>query len=123
MLEKGELNQVYRPNDDTFFMLDVLFQESRTVGETEAVLEIGCGSGYLITHFLYWLKERGARLPCQAIATDINIDACFLTKKFAAANGIYIDVINANITNGLSQHALKDKVDIIICNPPYVPTE
>ena len=56
------------------------------------------------------------------MASDINIDACFLTKKFSSANNVCIDVINTNIINGLEM-SLENKVDIIICNPPYVPTE
>lgn len=51
---------VYRPNDDTYFFLDILYLECQKVLKNEQinqVIEIGVGTGYLINHFLKFLQE------------------------------------------------------------------
>lgn len=50
---------VYRPNDDTYFFLDILFLEAKNVlnnKEFDKIIEIGVGTGFLINHFLSFLK-------------------------------------------------------------------
>lgn len=73
------MDRVYRPNDDSYFMLEILNLEAKNSIEIGSiVMEIGSGSGVLINHLVSFLLLR-EKPPSCAIATDINYDANFLT--------------------------------------------
>ncbi len=91
---------VYQPAEDTYLLLKVALAEARAGTQ---VLEIGCGSGFISQE----LACKVARL----IATDINPHAV----RSAKARGI--EVIRADLFQGI-----KGKFDLIIFNPPYLPT-
>lgn len=102
ILERGELERVYRPNDDSFFMLDVLNLEAENnIPSSALIIEIGSGSGVLINHLVSFLEKRGKH-PCLAIATDINYDANSLTKKYAEYHHLHsLECLNTNIVDSL----------------------
>lgn len=79
-------------------------------------LEIGSGSGCNIT-FLGQIL-----LPHQplCLATDINPFANDASTETGSANGVTIDAVRASMVSGLRLDGL---VDVLIFNPPYVPTE
>jgi release factor glutamine methyltransferase len=91
---------VYQPAEDTYLLLKIALAEARA--GTQA-LEIGCGSGFISQE----LACKVARL----IATDINPHAV----RSAKARGI--EVVRADLFLGI-----KGKFDLIIFNPPYLPT-
>lgn len=77
----------------------------REVQRSDSVLEIGTGSG-IISMFIEDIA--------QVIATDINPQAV----KCAKLNGI--DVIMTDLFDGING---KEKFDLIVFNPPYLPSE
>ena len=41
ILEEGEFDRVYRPNDDSYLFLDALFNEISIIPQDSIILEIG----------------------------------------------------------------------------------
>ena len=91
---------VYQPAEDTYLLLRAALAEARA---GTLALEIGCGSGFISQE----LACKVARL----IATDINPHAV----RAARTRGI--EVIRADLFRGI-----KGKFDLILFNPPYLPT-
>jgi release factor glutamine methyltransferase len=79
---------VYEPSDDTFLLCDALEndREDMTASRPQIVMEVGCGSGCVITFLSMLLKEQG--IPALSIATDINPKAAAVTLRTAAANNV-----------------------------------
>jgi release factor glutamine methyltransferase len=94
------LTNVYVPSDDTFALLD---EALKIVRETDCVLEVGTGCG-IIAKFLSMRAK-------SVIATDINPYAI----KNAQINGV-------NVKRGNFFADLAYKFDLIVFNPPYLPT-
>ncbi|MDM7935400.1 MAG: class I SAM-dependent methyltransferase [Methanothrix sp.] len=93
-------DEVYRPSEDTYLLLRAALAEVRP---EDAVLEVGSGSGYISRH----LKARARSV----LATDINPYAALMTR----AEGV--ETVRADLFSGL-----KGRFDLIIFNPPYLPT-
>ncbi len=94
------LPEVYEPADDTYLLLEAACKEARP---TDAVLEVGTGCGLIARA----LTKRARRV----IATDINPHAVLN----ARLNGV--NAVEANLFKGLDY-----KFDLIVFNPPYLPT-
>ncbi len=94
------LDQIYPPGEDTHLLLRAAMEEVRPSDE---VLEIGCGMG---------LISRGmAQQAKDLIATDINPHATSLVKGYG------IKAIRADLFRGI-----KGSFDLVLFNPPYLPT-
>lgn len=89
------------------------FKETRP----SLVLEVGSGSGCVITFLSALLKSIG---PVFALATDINPHATRATQCTAMRNLVSVDSIMTSMCQGTR---LDGKVDVLIFNPPYVPSE
>eukprot|EP01095_Lingulamoeba_sp_RSL-Kostka_P015497 TRINITY_DN714_c0_g1_i1.p1 TRINITY_DN714_c0_g1~~TRINITY_DN714_c0_g1_i1.p1 ORF type:complete len:234 (+),score=67.88 TRINITY_DN714_c0_g1_i1:245-946(+) len=113
---------VYEPAQDTFLLLDALEKDDEFIKELEPVvcLEIGSGSGCVITFLALMLKELQV-YHTQCFAVDINPKAALATKKTAIENNVNVQAINCNLLDGVEP--LFGKVDILLFNPPYVCTE
>lgn len=78
---------VYEPAEDTFLLFDALeidlidIQQSRP----RVILEIGCGSGVVITALCKALKSSAF-----CIAVDINSEACQVTQRTAQMNNVQV---------------------------------
>jgi len=94
------LSNVYIPSDDTFVLLE---EALKVVCETDYVLEVGTGSG-IISKFL-------SKKAKSVIATDINPYAV----KNARINAV-------NVRTGHLFANLAYYFDVIVFNPPYLPT-
>lgn len=92
---------VYQPAEDTYLLLRAALAEARP---GTLALEIGCGSGFIS-------QELGAKVA-RLLATDVNPHAV----RAAKARGI--EVIRADLFRGI-----KGKFDLILFNPPYLPTQ
>ena len=92
--------QVYQPEADTFLLLAAAQAEVRP---GDRVLEVGTGSGCIAAAL--------AR-DCEIVATDINPHAVFCARQKG------IDVVRSDLFSGI-----RGTFDLIIFNPPYLPTQ
>ncbi len=103
--------EVYDPAEDTFLLLDSL---QLIPGNT--VLEIGTGCGIIALEC--------ARQGCPTICTDLNPYAISLTKQNIDQNSrLLIAPIEVREGNLFTIINNDEHFDIIIFNPPYLPTQ
>lgn len=79
-------------------------------------LEIGSGSGCVIA----FLGQLMAPLQPACLAVDINPAANRASQATGQVNGVCVDAVRTSLAQGLRLGGL---VDILVFNPPYVPTE
>ncbi|MDD5473666.1 MAG: class I SAM-dependent methyltransferase [Candidatus Methanoperedens sp.] len=92
---------VYEPSEDSFLLAEAALSE---IKDSERILEVGCGSGIISALIKTNTKAK-------IVGIDINPYAAACTKEND------IDVIRGDLLN-----AIKGKFDMIIFNPPYLPT-
>lgn len=87
---------------------------------TARVLEVGCGTG-CISLSLAW--ERRGHVTCTA--TDIEPRAIDLATKNRDALGLTSDEVTFSLTNLVSSipHGEWGTFDVLVSNPPYIPTD
>ncbi|MCK9276469.1 MAG: class I SAM-dependent methyltransferase [Methanoculleus sp.] len=100
MRDRGVPDQVYPPAEDSYLLLRAALREVRP---TDRVLEVGTGSGYVAAGLL----GRAAGV----VATDINPHAV------ACARARAVEAVRADLVAGLT-----GPFDLILFNPPYLPT-
>ena len=102
--------EVYEPAEDTFLLID-----SIVVSEGNSVFEVGSGSGLIALY----CASLGAKVVC----CDINPFAVELIKKnFLVNENLLKGSFDVRISDLFSILDSKDSFDIIIFNPPYLPT-
>lgn len=113
--------EVYEPCDDSFALVDALLADRTNLLEHQPTIcmEIGCGSGYVITSLALILEHEGN--GAYYIATDINPHAVRVTRETLEAHGVHAELISTDIASGLEER-LAGLVDVMVVNPPYVPT-
>ncbi|MDR2623425.1 MAG: methyltransferase [Methanobrevibacter sp.] len=99
--------KVYEPSDDSY-----LLTENLMIQKGDEVLEIGTGSGIVAI--------KASSLAKSVIATDINYDALKLAEKNIRINKI--ENIKLSFGN-LFEPVQNKKFDLILFNPPYLPTD
>ncbi|KAK8812013.1 hypothetical protein WA538_003966 [Blastocystis sp. DL] len=117
-----EYAKIYEPDQDSFLFLDALEKEISFIQQVQPslLLEIGPGSGIISTFLSRLIRTSNS---VATIAIDINMDACLVTRRTYQQNGTpYTDVVRSNLLSGMASR-LQNKVDMIVFNPPYVPTE
>jgi len=122
-LTANDFQNVYEPSDDTYLFVDVirslgkiLREEVFTDERALCCVEIGSGSGTLSATLLSELKP----LCSFSIATDCNLLACEATSSTMVENGFMgrADSINCDLVSVVQPNSF----DILLFNPPYVPT-
>lgn len=110
---------IYEPAEDTFLFLDALEADAGDLKELKALicLEVGSGSG-CISSFVAQILGPSVLYLC----TDINSHACYASSRTGSQNKVSLECINTSFASPLI-HRLWHQVDIILFNPPYVPTE
>ena len=93
-------SQVYQPEADTYLLLDAALAETRP---GDRVLEVGTGSGLIAATI---------NKTCRTVATDINPHAA------ACARMAGVEVVRCNLVD-----AVRGPFDLVLFNPPYLPTE
>jgi len=103
--------EVYEPAEDTFLLL-----ESIQIKPGNKVLEIGTGCGLIALQC--------ASLGANVVCTDINPYAIALTKRNYIKNKSFIkggfEIRKSDLFSKIKDD---EKFDIIIFNPPYLPTK
>ncbi|KAL1510423.1 hypothetical protein AB1Y20_006731 [Prymnesium parvum] len=115
-LPAAAFTRVYEPSDDTYLLADVLSAEAAELRRRRPALcvEIGAGSGALITHLGALLPPHSAAL----LATDVSAAAAEAARATGRANAQPVEVALADLLSALRP----GQVDVLIFNPPYVPT-
>ncbi|KAJ7693678.1 S-adenosyl-L-methionine-dependent methyltransferase [Mycena rosella] len=118
-LRAEDYEHVYEPAEDTFILLDALEQDADELisMKPRISLEIGSGSG-CVSSFLGSITGSSAVLY---LCTDINPRACRCSLSTGYQNKIPLQLVNTSLANPLLAR-LHKSVDIIVFNPPYVPT-
>lgn len=144
-------NRIYDPAEDSFLLLDTLSSKTeveflkarfirRTGQATELeslspplVLEVGTGSGVILAFVIAHATEIFGRADLLSLGTDINRYACQASAQtvqqtcrdkttnntIRTANAIHpLAILNADLTAPIRS----GMVDLLIFNPPYVPT-
>jgi release factor glutamine methyltransferase len=97
---------VYEPSDDSY-----LLAENLIIEKNDEVLEIGTGTGIIAIS--------ASTLAKSVIATDINYDALKLAEKNIKSNKIKnIELYYGNLFKPVENK----KFNLILFNPPYLPT-
>ena len=103
--------EVYEPAEDTFLLL-----ESIQIKPGDKVLEIGTGCGLI--------SLQCASLGANVVCTDINPYALALTKRNYIKNKSFIkggfEIRKSDLFSKIKDD---EKFDVIIFNPPYLPTK
>ncbi|MFT4903825.1 MAG: release factor glutamine methyltransferase, partial [Natronomonas sp.] len=97
-----EMPTVYEPAEDSRLLAESVIDRIDT---GERVLEVGVGSGYVAARVA---AETGA----EVIGCDINPEAC------AAAREEGIEAVRSNLVDPFAA----DSIDVVLFNPPYLPT-
>lgn len=103
----GDSDLVYEPAEDSFLLAEAALKEAKP---GMRILEIGTGSGFVSAVLLANLK--GIKL----IATEINPHAALCAKR----NGV--QVIRTDLFKGIKSEVPETRFDLILFNPPYLPT-
>ncbi|KAF2766314.1 hypothetical protein EJ03DRAFT_278246 [Teratosphaeria nubilosa] len=129
---------VYEPAEDSFLLLDTIsspsesdFLKSRFPPDSPSplVLEIGTGSGVVLAFVTAQTKHIFGRSDVLTLGCDVNPYACMaatdtvnLAIKEApvrAESAAFTGVVYGDLTTSFRPHS----IDVLIFNPPYVPTE
>lgn len=93
-------DQVYPIREDTLLLLEAALEDVRP---RDRILEVGTGSGYIATELL--------KITPHILATDINPHAVRMAKEKG------VEVVRTDLMAGICS-----KFDLIMFNPPYLPT-
>ncbi|KAH3760571.1 hemK methyltransferase family member 2 [Pelomyxa schiedti] len=120
---------VYEPADDTFLLVDSIsddwdnFAAAQVNNSSIFGLEVGCGSGYVITHIGLLHRARNCATPLALFATDVNPLAGERCIKTSTINHVNVEVVVTDLVSGLLPRLKSGGgVDLLVFNPPYVPT-
>ncbi|RKF75436.1 eRF1 methyltransferase catalytic subunit MTQ2 [Golovinomyces cichoracearum] len=139
--------KVYEPAEDSFLLLDTLSSDKEKAFlknrfrhhqkdngtancRSPLIIEVGSGSGVVISFIHAHCETILGRSDVLTAGIDININACRVTEMtvriaeeekrqlMPATYGFYIGSILGDLTGFLKPN----QVDVLIFNPPYVPT-
>lgn len=129
-------SRVYEPAEDSFLLLDTLSSPSETAflranfanSNTPAplVVEVGTGSGVVIA-FVTAQASQIFGTPILTAGVDVNAFACTATNatvlkataELPGSKGYFLGAMRGDLLSPLCA----GQVDVLIFNPPYVPTE
>ena len=142
-----DTERIYEPAEDSYLLLDVLSSEAEThflaqrfakqpptglhaCDSSPLILEVGTGSGVVLAFVTAHAHAILGRADVIALGTDVNTFACKATiqtvaqacqapeAKEAHDSGCLLATLSADLTSPLREGA----VDLLIFNPPYVPS-
>ncbi|KAI9745202.1 MAG: S-adenosylmethionine-dependent methyltransferase [Claussenomyces sp. TS43310] len=137
--------RIYEPAEDSYLFLDTLSSNAETAFLTERfgshgdcgkegkpapmVVEVGTGSGVILAFVSAHAHLIFGRADVVALGVDVNRHACHATQQTVEtaaeeqaregnSHGHYLGNVTADLTTSLRGNI----VDVLIFNPPYVPT-
>lgn len=133
-----DYERIYEPAEDSFLLLDTLSAASETAflqsrfgngasSPTPLVVEIGPGSGVVIGFINAQAQIIFGTRDVLTAAIDVNLHACIATHKTASkaasdnkeTHAVFLDAVQGNLVAPFRTGS----VDVLVFNPPYVPTE
>ena len=116
-LSSKDYENVYEPAEDTFILLDALELELSFLKSHKplVVAEIGTGSGVVISALSKYLNYQSFGF----FGIDINKFSCDAAVRTAKTNDVNVEVINMDLLTAFK----KNSIDLLVFNPPYVPTD
>ncbi|QLD87968.1 methyltransferase domain-containing protein [Natronomonas salina] len=100
--DRREMPTVYEAAEDSRLLAETVVDR---IGGDERVLEVGVGSGYIAGRVA---EETGARV----VGCDVNPEAC----EMARDEGV--EAVRSNLADPFAA----DSFDVVLFNPPYLPT-
>jgi len=128
---------IYEPAEDSYLLLDTLSSSSEATflhnrfpatAPSPLVLEVGPGSGVVLAFATANANHIIGRIDAVSIGVDVNPFACTATAQTVQGaikdahpgkTANFLDSICGDLTTCLRPSS----VDVLIFNPPYVPTE
>ncbi|TPX15645.1 uncharacterized protein E0L32_004343 [Thyridium curvatum] len=140
--------RVYEPAEDSFLLLDTLSSPSEQAflrshfpasssssssSPSPLLLEVGSGSGVVVAFLAANAAAIFGRADVLAAATDVNVHACRATAQTVAGavaeaaasassrdpeSGLFLGGVQADLASPWRAGG----VDVLVFNPPYVPT-
>lgn len=106
------------PRPETELLVEEAIRLIKSESGIKKILDLGTGSGAIILSLGYELKNLGPDL--ELFASDISDSALKLAKKNARKLGLgrKIDFRNGELFKPFP----KEKFHLIVCNPPYIPS-
>lgn len=115
----SDYEHVYEPAEDSYLMMDALKKDiqwlSQRIPDFPVCFEVGIGSGILSTY----LSDLITPTRGYFLATDYNPRATEIARKTFVQNKVRGDIVLTDLVAGLE---LTEKIDVMLFNPPYVPT-
>ena len=109
---------VYSPAEDTFFLEDCVkhYYSKEIDSKPENICEMGTGTGYLAIVLKQLFPD------AELVALDINPNAVALCSQNLNINNVNGLVIESNLFSYYNNVKKPDSFDLIIFNPPYLPS-
>lgn len=104
---------VLTPRNDSEILIEAVLSNYNNMQEELKILDLGTGSGCLILSLLKMYKN----------ATGLAIDISDKALQVAKQNAKNLKVENIKFLKNNWNDNIEDKFDIIISNPPYIPTK
>ncbi|XP_065067191.1 MTRF1L release factor glutamine methyltransferase-like [Rhopilema esculentum] len=111
---------VFIPRSETEGLIDLINETLTKDGSLDSnILEIGCGSGAISLS----LVKENPKATCTAV--DISKEAFALSKINSERLGLSsrCKIIHSSFDDYLNGHKTGEKFDVIVSNPPYIPTK
>lgn len=125
-----DFDKIYEPSEDSYLLLDTLSSDSETAflrdrfpAQTAPpiVLEVGTGSGVVLSFLTTNSTAIFGHDSILTLGIDVSTPANLATHETISRNnprGFYLDSLTGNLTTPLRDGS----VDMLVFNPPYVPT-
>jgi release factor glutamine methyltransferase len=135
-LKMADYAAVYEPAEDTYLLVDAMQyaldqgafddadDDNNNNNKACTLLEIGCGTGVPTVWFRHAWQRRYPHRTLHTYVTDINpkaIEVALATDQINNPQLAPIHAVRCDLATALVQD-LAGAVDVLIFNPPYVPT-
>lgn len=131
-----DYDHIYEPAEDSFLLIDTLVSDSETSflqsrfplnSPSPLVLEVGTGSGVVLGFATAHASRIFGRADVTTLGTDLNRFACLATSQTVQQAvseagdqaGLFLGCLNVDLVGAIKTRT----VDVLIFNPPYVPSE